>query len=59
MERERLAQIIADAPVWARLALTSAKPELVERAADAMAALILHRMEDAGAPDSRQLGLVF
>ena len=59
MERERLAQIIADAPIWARLALTSAKPELVTRAADTMAVLILHRIEGREAEDPRQFNLAF
>jgi hypothetical protein len=63
MERDsidprRIADILAAAPVWARLALTAEKESLRERAAVQMAALIVHRLDQPeGADDPRQLGL--
>ena len=47
MERERLSVILQSAPAWARLGLTVPDPRLRERAADALAATIVERLDDA------------
>lgn len=44
----RIAQILADSPVWARLALTAPDRSLVERAADKLAAIIVAPLAEAG-----------
>jgi hypothetical protein len=59
IEPARIADILADSPIWARLALTAANPSLVERAADTMAALIVARLGEPEPPtnDARQMAL--
>jgi hypothetical protein len=46
MERERLSLILQTAPAWARLGLTVRDPALRERAADALAATIINRLDE-------------
>ncbi len=46
MERERLSRILQNAPAWARLGLTVRDPRLRERAADALAATIMQRLDE-------------
>jgi hypothetical protein len=58
VEREHLSSILLSAPAWARLGLTVADPRLRERAADALAATIVERLENpAPAVDRHQLML--
>ena len=45
MERESLAEILLNAPAWARVGLTVRDKRMRERAADALAATILERLE--------------
>lgn len=46
MDRERLATILLTVPAWARLSLTVPDPRLRERAADALAATIVQRLDE-------------
>jgi hypothetical protein len=46
MDRERLTTILLTAPTWARLGLTVPDSRLRERAADALAATIVQRMDE-------------
>lgn len=46
MERERLSSLLLKAPLWARLGLSVADPRLRERAADALAASIIGKLDD-------------
>ena len=46
MDRERLTTILLNAPTWARLGLTVPDPRLRERAADALAATIVQRIDE-------------
>lgn len=46
MDRERLTTILLTAPAWARLGLTVPDPRLRERAADALAATIVQRIDE-------------
>ena len=58
MERERLSSILLNAPTWARLGLAVRDPRLRERAADALAATIVQRLEEpARAENVDQLAL--
>lgn len=59
LDPSRIAGILADSPIWARLALTAANPSLVERAADTMAALIVVKLGEPEPPviDERQMAL--
>jgi hypothetical protein len=59
MERERLSLILQNAPAWARLGLAIDDPRLRERAADALAATIVARLEPSVAVDRNQLALPF
>jgi hypothetical protein len=45
MDRERLSLIFQTAPTWARLGLTVRDSALRERAADALAATIIDRLD--------------
>jgi hypothetical protein len=54
----RIAEALKASPIWARLALTSQREHLVDQAADTMAALIAHRLNQPTVEnDPRQLGL--
>lgn len=58
MERERLSVILQTAPAWARLGLTVGDSALRERAADALAATIIDRLDEPlQVPDRDQLAL--
>jgi hypothetical protein len=46
MDRDRLSLILQTAPTWARLGLTVRDAALRERAADALAATIIDRLEE-------------
>jgi hypothetical protein len=60
VEAQRLATVLAASPIWARLALTSANPRLVERAAETMADIVILRLSEPEPPcsDERQMGLL-
>lgn len=58
MNRERLSLILQNAPAWVRLGLTVRESRLRERAADAMAATIVAKLEEPGRDEDRnQLAL--
>jgi hypothetical protein len=57
MDRERLSTIVQNAPSWVRLGLAVPDPRLRERAADALAATIVQRLEEPSPPDRNQLAL--
>ena len=58
MDRERLSLILQNAPTWARLGLTVRDPAMRERAADALAATIIDRLEEPlHLPNRDQLAL--
>ena len=58
MDRERLAHVVLNAPAWVRLGLAVPDARLRERAADALAATILDKLdEQSHAEDPNQLGL--
>ena len=58
MDAERLSAILLNAPVWARLGLTVPDHRLRERAADALAATIVRKLEEpAPVTDRNQLAL--
>lgn len=58
MDLEQLSAIFQSAPTWARLGLTVPDPRLRERAADALAATILQRLnEPVTVRDRNQLAL--
>ena len=46
MDRERLPLILQTAPTWVRLGLTVRDTALRQRAADALAATIIQRLEE-------------
>jgi hypothetical protein len=46
MDRERLSLILQTAPTWVRLGLTVRDASFRERAADALAATIIDRLEE-------------
>lgn len=61
LDTRRLSTILRDAPAWARIGLTMHDPRLRERAADALAATIVQRLSEEGAPataDRNQLPLL-
>ncbi len=49
----RIAAVLAESPMWCRLALTAQKDHLRERAAEQMAELIVHRLSE---PEPRTAG---
>jgi hypothetical protein len=58
MNRERLSSILLAAPAWVRLGLTVPDSRLRERAADALAATIVDKLEEPGfVSDRNQLHL--
>lgn len=57
MNRERLSSIVQNAPAWVRLGLAVPDPRLRERAADALAATIVQRLDEPLPPDQYQLAL--
>ena len=58
MDRDRLSSILLNAPGWVRLGLTVREPRLRERAADALAATIVERLDEpVFADDVNQLAL--
>ena len=58
MDRDRLSLILLTAPTWARLGLTVRDQALRERAADALAATIISRLDEPlHVPDRNQLAL--
>ncbi len=55
---DRISTLLASAPAWARLALTSPDPRLRARGADEVTAFLLRRMEAQGTErDENQLTL--
>jgi len=54
-DRHSLATILLDAPAWARIGLTVRDHHLRERAADALAAVIIERLDPVPSPDPRQI----
>ena len=54
MDREQLSSIVQNAPTWVRL---GPDPRLRERAADALAATIVQRLEEPPPADRNQLAL--
>ena len=59
VEAQRLSDILAESPIWARLALTAADPRMRERAADTMAAIVLSKLAEPPPPvrDDAQMRL--
>jgi hypothetical protein len=58
MDRERLSLTLQNAPAWVRLGLSVKDPRLRERAADALAATIMQRLdEQVQVEDRNQLAL--
>lgn len=57
VDRARLADILLNAPAWARVGLTVRDSRLRERAADTLAATIVERIEERPAADRDQLPL--
>lgn len=58
MDRERLSSILLNAPAWVRLGLAVLDARLRERAADALAATIVDKLEEPeSVVDRSQLGL--
>jgi len=58
MDRERLSLILQTSPTWVRLGLTVRDPAIRERAADALAATIIDRMDEpVTVPDANQMPL--
>lgn len=58
MDRERLSLIVLNAPAWVRLGLAVPDVRLRERAADALAATIVDKLEDRDdVDDTNQLAL--
>ena len=55
IDRDQLADILLAAPGWARFGLTMPDARLRERAADALAATIIERLEGSPPPDVNQL----
>ena len=58
IERDRLADILLAAPGWARVGLTMPDARLRERAADALAATIIEKLEGSPPPDANQLSFL-
>ncbi|WP_093454676.1 DUF6771 family protein [Sphingomonas sp. YR710] len=57
ISRTHLADILLNAPAWARVGLTVRDDRMRERAADILAATILERLEEPPVPDANQLPL--
>lgn len=57
MNRDSLSQIILNAPAWARVGLTMRDERMRERAADALAASIMERLNPLPKPDPNQMNL--
>ena len=57
MERDSLSAIILNSPAWARVGLTMPDERMRERAADALAASIIEKLNPAPEPDRNQLAL--
>jgi hypothetical protein len=57
LDRTRLADILLNAPGWARVDLTIADARLRERAADTLAATIVARLSEPATVDRDQLPL--
>ncbi|QIK78649.1 hypothetical protein G7077_06810 [Sphingomonas piscis] len=58
MDRERLSLILQTSPTWVRLGLTVRDAALRERAADALAATIIERLDEPlTVPDVNQMPL--
>lgn len=57
IEREELSAILLAAPGWARVGLTMPDEHMRERAADALAATIIEKLEGSSQPDVNQLRL--
>ena len=58
MDRDRLSLILQSAPTWVRLGLAVPDPRLRERAADALAAKIIERLDEPiRVEDRNQLAL--
>ena len=57
MDRDSLSEIILNAPAWARVGLTMRDERMRERAADALAASIIERLNPTPEPDRNQLKL--
>lgn len=58
MDRQRLSSILFNAPAWVRLGLAVPDPQLRERAADALAATIVDKLEHpVEGTDRNQLAL--
>jgi len=57
IERLELSAILLAAPGWARVGLTMPDERMRERAADALAATIIERLDGLSSPDVNQLNL--
>jgi len=57
LDRTRLCDILLNSPAWARAGLTVCDGQMRERAADALAARIIDRLEQPKAVDVDQLSL--
>ena len=57
IERDELSAILLAAPGWARVGLTMPDERMRERAADALAATIIERLDGLSPPDVNQLNL--
>ena len=57
MERDSLSAIILNSPAWARVGLTMPDERMRERAADALAASIIEKLNPPQEPDRNQLPL--
>jgi hypothetical protein len=57
IERQELSAILLAAPGWARVGLTMPDERMRERAADALAATIIAKLDGSSPPDVNQLNL--
>ncbi|MFC0687648.1 DUF6771 family protein [Novosphingobium clariflavum] len=57
IERQELSAILLAAPGWARVGLTMPDERMRERAADALAATIIEKLDGSSPPDVNQLNL--
>jgi hypothetical protein len=57
LSRTRIADILLNAPAWARVGLTMRDDRMRERAADTLAATIVERLDQPPASDVDQLPL--
>ncbi len=57
IERQKLSSILLAAPGWARVGLTMPDERMRERAADALAAMIIEKLDGSAPPDVNQLNL--